>query len=70
MSTVEPKKPRYSKKSPGRGGARPNAGRRKGATTKISIESLMAEIELQSGKTWVPSADQTGTVCGTTTKPL
>ena len=52
MTTTEPKKPRYSKKSPGRGGARPNAGRRKGATTKISIESLMAEIELQSGKTY------------------
>jgi hypothetical protein len=52
MSTVEPKKPRYSKKSPGRGGARANSGRKKGATTKISIESLMAEIELQSGRTY------------------
>ena len=52
MESTEQKKPRYSKKSPGRGGARPNAGRKKGATTKISIESLMAEIELQSGKTY------------------
>ena len=52
MSTTEPKKPRYSVKSPGRGGARPNAGRRKGATTRISIESLMEQIELQSGKTY------------------
>jgi hypothetical protein len=52
METPEPKKPRYSVKSPGRGGARANSGRKKGATTKISIESLMAEIELQSGKTY------------------
>ena len=52
MQSTEQKKPRYSVKSPGRGGARANSGRKKGATTKISIESLMAEIELQSGKTY------------------
>jgi hypothetical protein len=52
MSIIEPEKPRYSVKSPGRGGARANAGRRKGATTKITIESLMEQIELQSGKTY------------------
>lgn len=52
MESTEQKKPRYSKKSPGRGGARPNAGRKKGATTKIKIEDLMEQIELQSGKSY------------------
>ena len=51
MEPVE-KKPRYSKKSPGRGGARPNAGRKKGATTRIRIEDLMEQIELQAGKSY------------------
>jgi hypothetical protein len=44
------KKPR--KKAPSRGGARPNSGRPKGSTTKIKIEDLMAQIELQSGESY------------------
>jgi len=46
------KKPRYAKKSPTRGGARPGGGRPKGSTTKIKIEDLMEKIELQSGQTY------------------
>ena len=51
MTTTE-KKPRYAKKSPGRGGVRPGGGRPKGSTTKIKIEDLMEKIELQSGQTY------------------
>lgn len=51
MST-ETNKPRYAKKAPTRGGARPNAGRKKGQTTKITVESLMANIELTTGKSY------------------
>lgn len=46
------KKPRYAKKSPTRGGARPGGGRPKGSTTKIKIEDLMEKIELQAGQTY------------------
>ena len=52
MTTATTTKPRYSKKSPGRGGARPGGGRPKGSTTKIKIEDLMEKIELQSGQTY------------------
>lgn len=51
MTTTE-KKPRYAKKAPTRGGARPGGGRPKGSTTKIKIEDLMEKIELQSGQTY------------------
>ena len=51
MTSTE-KKPRYAKKSPGRGGARPGGGRPRGSTTKIRIEDLMQKIELQSGQTY------------------
>lgn len=37
-------KKRYSVKSPGRGGARPNAGRKKGATQKLSGASILDAI--------------------------
>ena len=51
MKSDQPvKKPR--KKAPSRGGARPNSGRPKGSTTKIRIEDLMAQIELQSGESY------------------
>ena len=40
------------KKAPSRGGARPGSGRPKGSTTKIRIEDLMAQIELQSGESY------------------
>jgi hypothetical protein len=50
--TTTTAKPRYSKKSPTRGGVRPGGGRPKGSTTKIKIEDLMEKIELQSGQTY------------------
>lgn len=56
--TTETKKPRYAKKSPSRGGARPGAGRKKGQTTKITIESLMANIELAAGKSYAELLSQ------------
>jgi len=40
------------KKAPSRGGARAGSGRPKGSTTKIRIEDLMAQIELQSGESY------------------
>ena len=43
---------RYTKKAPTRGGARKGGGRPKGSTTKIKIEDLMAQIELQSGESY------------------
>jgi hypothetical protein len=54
MQTKQPKPAgsHYAVKSPTRGGARPNAGRKPGSTTKITVESLMAEIELHAGKTY------------------
>jgi len=50
--TTETKKPRYAKKAPTRGGARPGGGRPKGSTTKITVESLITSIELAAGQTY------------------
>ena len=52
--TDQPVKKRapYSKKSPTRGGYRPGGGRPKGSTTKITVESLIANIELAAGQTY------------------
>lgn len=44
--------PATRKKAPSRGGARVGSGRPKGSTTKIKIEDLMANIELQSGQSY------------------
>ena len=44
--------PANRQRAPSRGGARPGGGRPKGSTTKIKIEDLMAQIELQSGETY------------------
>jgi hypothetical protein len=44
--------PATRKKAPSRGGARVGSGRPKGSTTKIRIEDLMAQIELQSGESY------------------
>ena len=44
--------PADRKRAPGRGGARPGSGRPRGSTTKIRIEDLMAQIELQSGESY------------------
>ncbi|CAB4166103.1 hypothetical protein UFOVP841_22 [uncultured Caudovirales phage] len=42
----------FSKKSPSRGGARANAGRPKGSTTKVTLDDLMKNIELAAGQTY------------------
>ena len=39
-------------KAPSRGGVRAGAGRPRGSTTKIRIEDLMEQIELQSGESY------------------
>ena len=44
--------PATRRKAPSRGGARVGSGRPKGSTTKIKIEDLMAQIELQSGQSY------------------
>jgi hypothetical protein len=44
--------PANRQRAPSRGGARPGGGRPKGSTTKIKIEDLMAQIELQSGESY------------------
>lgn len=49
---TEQTKSRYAKKSPTRGGYRPGGGRPKGSTTKIKIEDLMEQIELQAGQSY------------------
>jgi hypothetical protein len=50
--SIQPVKRVYTKKAPTRGGARVGSGRKKGSTTKIKIEDLMAQIELQSGESY------------------
>ena len=52
MSTEKKSEKPARKKISSRGGARPNSGRPKGSTTKIKIEDLMAQIELQSGESY------------------
>lgn len=42
----------YAKKASSRGGARANAGRPKGSTTKVTLDDLMSNIELAAGKTY------------------
>ena len=44
--------PATRKKAPSRGGARVGSGRPKGSTTKVTIESLMANIELAAGQNY------------------
>jgi hypothetical protein len=52
VPVTEKKKRVYAKKSPSRGGARPNSGRPKGSTNKISHKDFLEEFEKQSGKTF------------------
>jgi len=40
------------KKAPSRGGARPGSGRPKGSGTKVRLEDLMLNIELETGRTY------------------
>jgi len=46
----ETQKKRYSIKSPGRGGARPNSGRKLGGTNKITGATILESIEKYSGE--------------------
>jgi hypothetical protein len=52
MSTEKKSEKPEKKKISSRGGARPNSGRPKGSTTKVTVDSLMANIELASGKSY------------------
>ena len=47
-----PNKRVYTKKAPSRGGARPGSGRPKGSGTKVKLEDLMLNIELETGRTY------------------
>lgn len=49
VGTEQPKKRRYSVKSPSRGGARTGAGRPKGSTNKIPAEEILEDFKKQSG---------------------
>lgn len=44
-NSTEKKKRVYTKKSPSRGGARPNAGRPKGSTEQVTIDGLLTAIK-------------------------
>lgn len=44
------KKKRYSVKTSSRGGARPNAGRKKGQPNKISAATILEQVQLQLGR--------------------
>ena len=71
--TKDQTKPRYAKKAPTRGGARANAGRKKGSTTKITVESLMEQIEIHSGKSFaevLPFQEMIGMAYVIMIKPL
>lgn len=52
MTTEKKSEKSARKKAPSRGGYRPNSGRPKGSTTKIKIEDLMANIELEAGQSY------------------
>lgn len=44
------KKKRYSVKTSSRGGARPNAGRKKGMPNKISAATILDQVQTQLGR--------------------
>ena len=52
---MEQNKPRYSVKSPSRGGARAGAGRKKGSSPRYTLESLLENLEKHTGR---PYAEQ------------
>ena len=45
VNTGMDNKPRYSVKSPSRGGYRPGSGRKPGSTTKVRLEDLIQDVE-------------------------
>ena len=52
MTTEKKSEKPPRKKAPSRGGARAGSGRPRGSTTKVTIESLMANIELAAGQNY------------------
>ena len=48
-ANIVPKGPRYSVKSPSRGGARPGAGRKKGQSPRYTLEQLLSNLEKHTG---------------------
>jgi hypothetical protein len=52
MTTEKQSSKPARKKAPSRGGARPNSGRPKGSTSKVTVESLMSNIELSTGRSY------------------
>lgn len=52
MTTEKQSEKPVRKKISSRGGARPNSGRKKGSTTKVTLDDLMKNIELAAGQTY------------------
>jgi hypothetical protein len=52
MTTEKKTEKSPRKKAPSRGGARPGAGRPRGSTTKVTLDDLLKNIELVTGKTY------------------
>jgi hypothetical protein len=51
-SENKPKRKPYSVKSPSRGGARKNSGRKKGGTNKVQYTDLLEELHKATGKSF------------------
>jgi hypothetical protein len=49
---MEPAKKRYQTKAPTRGGARTGAGRPKGSTNKITMDTLLQNLDVQLGRSY------------------
>ena len=52
MTTEKKSEKSARRKISSRGGARPGSGRPKGSTTKVSLDDLMANIELAAGQSY------------------
>ena len=49
---MEPAKKRYQTKAPSRGGARAGAGRHKGSTNKITMDTLLTTLDQTLGRSY------------------
>ena len=49
---MEQDKKRYQTKAPSRGGARSGAGRPKGSTNKITMDTLLQNLDVQLGRSY------------------
>lgn len=49
MKTDSIEQPKEKQKISSRGGARPNAGRKKGSKNHVSVEDLLSSLEVRSG---------------------